>query len=243
MKQNKYDDPDFFEKYSQMARSIGGLDAAGEWHILRGMLPELKDKNVLDLGCGYGWHCRYAREQGARSVLGMDISEKMIERARAFNEDSGITYLQTAIEDIDFAPGQFDVVISSLALHYIEDFAGVCRKIYDSLAPGGSFILSMEHPVFTAVAAQDWHYGPDGERLHWPVDHYQSEGQRIARFLDADVVKYHRTVATIMNALIQAGFRITEVAEPGPSEEALKQYPDMIDETRRPIFLLLAALK
>lgn len=112
-----------------------------------------------------------------------------------------------------------------------------------ALRRAAAFILSMEHPVFTAVAAQDWHYGPDGERLHWPVDHYQSEGQRIARFLDADVVKYHRTVATIMNALIQAGFRITEVAEPGPSEEALKQYPDMIDETRRPIFLLLAALK
>ncbi|CAM3313264.1 class I SAM-dependent methyltransferase [Paenibacillus lupini] len=243
MKQNKYDDPDFFEKYSQMARSIGGLDAAGEWHVLRRMLPELKDKNVLDLGCGYGWHCRYAREQGARSVLGIDISEKMIERAREFNEDSTITYRQAAIEDIDFEAGQFDVVISSLALHYIEDFVSACRKIYDSLAPGGSFILSMEHPIFTAVAAQDWHYGPGGERLHWPVDHYQSEGQRIARFLDSDVVKYHRTVATIMNALIQAGFRITEVAEPGPSEEALKQYPDMIDETRRPIFLLLAALK
>ncbi|MGO4110525.1 class I SAM-dependent methyltransferase [Paenibacillus sp. YAF4_2] len=243
MKQNKYDDPDFFEKYSQMARSIGGLEAAGEWHVLRGMLPELKDKNVLDLGCGYGWHCRYAREQGARSVLGIDISEKMIDRARAFNEDPHITYRQAAIEDIDIEPGQFDVVISSLALHYIEDFVSACRKIYDSLAPGGSFILSMEHPIFTAVAAQDWHYGSDGERLHWPVDHYQSEGQRIARFLDSDVVKYHRTVASIMNALIQAGFRVTEVAEPGPSEDALKQYPDMIDETRRPIFLLLSALK
>jgi SAM-dependent methyltransferase len=243
LKQNKYDDPDFFEKYSQMARSIGGLDAAGEWHVLRGMLPELKDKNVLDLGCGYGWHCRYAREQGARSVLGIDISEKMIERAREFNEDPNITYRQAAIEDIDFEPGQFDVAVSSLALHYIEDFVSVCRKIYNSLAPGGSFILSMEHPIFTAVAAQDWHYGLGGERLHWPVDHYQSEGQRVARFLDSDVVKYHRTVATIMNALIQAGFRITEVAEPGPSDDALKQYPDMIDETRRPIFLLLAALK
>jgi 2-polyprenyl-3-methyl-5-hydroxy-6-metoxy-1,4-benzoquinol methylase len=243
MKQNKYDDPDFFEKYSQMARSIGGLDAAGEWHVLRNMLPSLQDKKVLDLGCGYGWHCRYAREQGARTVLGIDISEKMIARAKSFNEDDAITYRQAAIEDIIFEPEQFDVVISSLALHYVEDFEGACRKIYDSLTPGGCLVLSMEHPVFTAIAAQDWHYGPAGERLHWPVDNYQDEGSRVARFLDADVVKYHRTVSTIMNALLHAGFRITEVAEPGPSQEALEKYPDMMDETRRPIFLMLAVIK
>ncbi|GMK43597.1 methyltransferase [Paenibacillus glycanilyticus] len=243
MKQNKYDDPDFFDKYSQMARSIGGLEAAGEWHVLREMIPDLRDKRVLDLGCGYGWHCRYAREQGARSVLGIDISEKMIERAKSFNEDAAITYRQAAIEDISFEPGEFDVVISSLALHYVEDFAGACRKIYDSLAPGGSFVLSMEHPVFTAVAAQDWHYGQSGERLHWPVDNYQDEGSRIARFLDSDVIKYHRTLSAIMNALIQAGFQVAEVAEPGPSQEALNQYAEMKDETRRPMFLLLSARK
>ncbi|WP_336787586.1 class I SAM-dependent methyltransferase [Paenibacillus sp. MMO-177] len=243
MKQNKYDDPDFFDKYGQMARSIGGLESAGEWHVLRAMIPDLKDKRVLDLGCGYGWHCRYAREQGARSVLGIDISEKMIARAKSFNEDAAITYRQAAIEDISFEPGEFDVVISSLALHYVEDFAGACRKIYDSLAPGGSFVLSMEHPVFTAVAAQDWHYGPSGERLHWPVDNYQDEGSRTARFLDTDVIKYHRTLSTIMNALIQAGFRIAKVAEPGPSQEALEQYAEMKDETRRPMFLLVTARK
>src|SRR6266852_5784356 len=55
----------FFANYSQMARSIGGLDAAGEWPALRALLPKLHDKNVLDLGCGFGWHCRYAREHQA----------------------------------------------------------------------------------------------------------------------------------------------------------------------------------
>ncbi|HLX39014.1 MAG TPA: class I SAM-dependent methyltransferase, partial [Ktedonobacteraceae bacterium] len=65
MKQNKYDDPTFFANYSQMARSIGGLEAAGEWPAFRELLPQLRDKHVLDLGCGFGWHCRYAREQQA----------------------------------------------------------------------------------------------------------------------------------------------------------------------------------
>ena len=60
MKQNIYDDPGFFERYSAMPRSVEGLRQAGEWHELRAMLPPLKDKSFLDLGCGFGWHCRFA---------------------------------------------------------------------------------------------------------------------------------------------------------------------------------------
>lgn len=243
MKQNKYDDLDFFEKYSRMPRSTDGLKAAGEWHALRELLPDLRDKRVLDLGCGFGWHCRYAREQQARSVVGVDLSEKMLERAREMTDDFAIEYRRLAIEDIDFPENEFDVVISSLALHYVERFDIVCQIIYRCLAPDGTFVLSFEHPVFTAIAAQDWHYGPQGERLHWPVDNYQNEGPRLARFLDNDVVKYHRTVATHINALLDSGFRITKLSEPQPTQEVLAKYPEMRDETRRPIFLLISAVK
>lgn len=55
MKENKYDDNIFFQKYSQMSRSQQGLAGAGEWETLRKLLPDFKDKRVLDLGCGYGW--------------------------------------------------------------------------------------------------------------------------------------------------------------------------------------------
>src|SRR5690625_6832795 len=82
MRQNKYDHPNFFSAYEQMPRSVSGLKGAGEWHIFRELMPDLRNKNVLDLGCGFGWHCRYAREQGARSVVGVDISENMINKAR-----------------------------------------------------------------------------------------------------------------------------------------------------------------
>ncbi|MCC3373788.1 bifunctional 2-polyprenyl-6-hydroxyphenol methylase/3-demethylubiquinol 3-O-methyltransferase UbiG [Cohnella sp. REN36] len=243
MQQNKYDDPGFYDNYSQMARSIGGLEAAGEWPALRGLLPELRGKRVLDLGCGYGWHCRYARDQGAAAVLGIDLSERMLARAREMTDDAGITYRRMGIEDIDFGPDAFDVVLSSLAVHYVERFDRLCEKVHGCLSEGGSFVLSAEHPIFTARAAQDWHYGPAGERLHWPVDDYQEEGAREARFLGHDVVKYHRTVATYLNALIDAGFRIRKVLEPKPTQEALERDPEMRDETRRPIFLLIAAEK
>ena len=81
MKQNKYDEINFFSEYEKMPRSVQGLDAAGEWHVLKALLPDFQDKTVLDLGCGFGWHCRYAREQQAKSVIGVDLSEKCCKSA------------------------------------------------------------------------------------------------------------------------------------------------------------------
>ncbi|MBM3516726.1 MAG: class I SAM-dependent methyltransferase [Alphaproteobacteria bacterium] len=243
MKQNKYDELGFFAGYSAMPRSTGGLEAAGEWHAFRALLPDLGDKRVLDLGCGFGWHCRYAREHGALSVLGIDLSERMLARAQAATDDPAIVYRRAAIEDADLGSDAFDVVISSLALHYVERFDLVCAKVHRCLAPRGAFVLSVEHPLFTARAAQDWHYGPAGERLHWPVDDYLSEGIRRTSWLADNVIKYHRTVATYVNTLIDSGFRITRLAEPEPPPEMLAARPELSDERRRPMFLLIAARK
>jgi SAM-dependent methyltransferase len=243
VKQNKYDDPAFFTKYSQMARSIGGLEAAGEWPAFRELLPDLREKDVLDLGCGFGWHCRYARAKLARSVVGIDLSENMLARARESTHDPAIQYRRLATEDIDFPTDAFDVVLSSLALHYVERFDLVCRKVHYCLKVGGTFVFSVEHPVFTARAAQDWSYGPHGERLHWPVDQYQEEGARQARFLDQDVVKYHRTVATYVNTLLDCGFRLSKLCEPRPTPELLETHPEWLEELRRPMFLLMATVR
>ncbi|MCR2803669.1 class I SAM-dependent methyltransferase [Paenibacillus soyae] len=242
-KQNKYDESPFFESYSQMPRSVEGLRAAGEWEEFRGMLPNMAGRRVLDLGCGYGWHCRYAREQGAKSVLGIDLSEKMLLRAAEMTSDEGIEYRRMPIEDISFDNSEFDVVISSLALHYVNDFDQLCHKIYHALSPGGSFVFSVEHPIFTALPGQDWHYGPDGEKLHWPLDRYHDEGVRHTRFLGHDVTKVHRTVSSYLNALIGAGFRVAGLSELKPTADMLEKHPEWQTETRRPMFLLISALR
>jgi 2-polyprenyl-3-methyl-5-hydroxy-6-metoxy-1,4-benzoquinol methylase len=89
MAQNIYDDPGFFEGYSRLARSVEGLAGAPEWLALRAMLPAMRGLRVVDLGCGFGWFCRWAREQGAARVLGLDLSEKMLARARAATPTPG----------------------------------------------------------------------------------------------------------------------------------------------------------
>lgn len=243
MKQNKYDDPNFFSAYEQMPRSVHGLEDAGEWHILKELLPDLKDKTVLDLGCGFGWHCRYAGEQKASSVTGIDISEKMIQRAREMTKDPSISYIKRPIEDINFSASPFDVVISSLAFHYIKSFKTICEKVYNSLKPGGSFVFSVEHPIFTSREEQDWYYDEQGNRLHWPVDNYQIESVRETSFLNEHVTKYHRTISTYINGLIGSGFLIKEVKESYPTEEIAKKDPLIADENRRPMFLIISANK
>ena len=162
MKQNKYDDPNFFNKYSQMPRSTGGLESAGEWHILKNMLPNFENKNVLDLGCGFGCHCRYAAQNNAASILGIDISNKMLEKAISQTNDKKIRYECNSMEDVDLPSNKFDVVISSLAFHYVKDFNDICKKIYNSMTYNGDFIFSVEHPIFTANNEQDWYYNENG---------------------------------------------------------------------------------
>jgi 2-polyprenyl-3-methyl-5-hydroxy-6-metoxy-1,4-benzoquinol methylase len=115
MKQNIYDDPRFFEGYSQLRRHESGLNMAVDQPAMRSLLPTLANKRVLDLGCGFGKMCRYAIDEGAASVVGVDISTKMLAKAREDTADPRISYLQSALEDLNFAPASFDVVISSLA--------------------------------------------------------------------------------------------------------------------------------
>ena len=242
MRENKYDDETFFEKYGQMDRSQKGLAGAGEWHELEKLLPDFRGKRVLDLGCGYGWHCKYAADHGAVYVLGTDISKRMLDTARTKNPGSRIEYRQAAMEELCFPDSSFDVVFSSLAFHYVRDLAPLVESISRWLAPGGSFVFSVEHPVFTAYGPQDWYYGTDGEILHFPVDNYYIEGRREALFLGERVTKYHRTLTTYLGMLLQNGFQITGVVEPAPPEDMM-DIPGMKDELRRPMMLLVSAKK
>ena len=242
MKENKYDDEVFFQKYSQMLRSQKGLQGAGEWSELQKILPAFQGKSVLDLGCGYGWHCRYAAEHNAAKVLGTDISEKMLSTARRINAAPQIEYRRAAMEDLQFVAGTFDVVLSSLAFHYVKDFAPLVANIFDWLRPDGSFVFSVEHPVFTAYGTQDWYYDQDGKILHFPVDNYYYEGQREAIFLGEKVIKYHRTLTSYLNTLLCSGFVLEHVIEPQPPAEML-HLAGMKDEMRRPMMLLVSARK
>jgi SAM-dependent methyltransferase len=242
MTQNIYDDPEFFTGYAELPRSREGLAGAPEWPSLRALLPPLRDARVLDLGCGYGWFCRWARAQGAAEVLGLDVSEKMLARARAMTPGDGVMYRRADLERLSLPHAAFDLAYSSLALHYIKDLAGLIAAVHAALVPGGKLVFSAEHPVYTAPAHPGWSATPDGRRT-WPVDSYLIEGERRTDWLAKGVIKQHRTLGTWLNLLIGAGFTIAHLQEWGPTDEQIAARPALAEERHRPMFFLAAAVR
>ena len=221
---NEYDNEKFFEEYAKMSRSKEGLKAAGEWHQLKPLFPSLEGKSVLDLGCGYGWHCKFAEEQGATKILGIDLSKKMIEEAQKRNSGNQIEYRISGLEEYDYPENEWDCVISNLALHYIEDIVEIFQKVYRTLKPGGIFLFNIEHPVFTAGVGQDWIYTDDGKPQYWAIDNYFITGERNTHFLGCDVVKQHHTLTQIIMGLLNNGFELKVVEEADFLEEFDPRY-------------------
>ena len=237
MAQNIYDQDDFFAGYSALRRSREGLAGAPEWPSLRAMLPPLAGRRVVDLGCGFGWFCRFAAEAGAASVLGIDLSEKMLARAR--EEGGNVVYERADLETLVLPEAAFDLVYSSLAVHYVADFRRLARMVAASLAPGGRFVFSMEHPLYTAPTVPGW-IEREGRRV-WPLDAYLAEGERRTDWLAKGVVKHHRGIGTVVSALLAAGFALTHLVEWGPDAAQIAAHPEWAAERDRPPFLLVGA--
>jgi ubiquinone/menaquinone biosynthesis C-methylase UbiE len=240
MTQNIYDNEEFFAGYSRLPRSIQGLDGAPEWPVLRSMLPDVRGRRVLDLGCGFGWFCRWAREQGAAHVEGIDVSENMLARARATTSDPAIVYSRADMERLALPAAAFDLVYSSLALHYVADLEWLLSEAHQSLVPGGALVFSVEHPTMTAPAVQRWSTDAEGRRT-WGLYGYLDEGPRTTDWLTKGVVKQHRTLATYVNLLLRTGYALSRIEEWGPSPEQIAALPSLASEHQRPPFLLVAA--
>jgi SAM-dependent methyltransferase len=239
MSQNIYDDPAFFDAYGRLPRSVAGLAAAPEWPALKALLPDMRGLTVVDLGCGYGWFCRWAREAGAGRVLGIDVSEKMLGRARADTVDSAILYVRADMERLELPGASFSLAYSSLALHYVVNLEGLLAMLRHALVAGGQLVFSVEHPIVTAPAEPAW--SVDRDRKAWPVDSYLIEGPRRTDWLTKGVVKQHRTFATYLNMLLRCGFVLSHIQEWGPTDAQIAAQPALAAERYWPTFLILAA--
>ena len=82
----------------------------------------------MDLGCGTGGHDRKLIEMGAKKVVGIDLSHNMINEVVKNNNSDKIEYMVMSMDDIDKLDVKFDMVVSSLAIHYVADYDGLCKK-------------------------------------------------------------------------------------------------------------------
>ena len=240
--QNVYDDPEFFAGYSRLERFGAGWERASEHADLMGLLPDVAGRRVLDLGCGAGQLAHHLATLGAAGVVGLDVSERMLALARTRWAHARVTYQRTALEAADFPSSSFDLIVSVLVLHYVEDYRGLIARVAGWLAPGGVLVYSTEHPLYTGrLPGEGWVRDAAGTR--WAVDRYADEGPRDEHWFVPGVRKVHRTLATLVNGVVDAGLVVERVLEPVPGEAWLEAHPQMRDERRRPMFLILRARK
>ena len=239
MTQNIYDTPEFFQGYSQLPRSVHGLDGAPEWPALRALVQDVRGRSVVDLGCGFGWFCRWADEQGAADVLGLDVSDNMLARARDTTRSLTVRYQRADLEQLQLAPQSIDLAYSSLTLHYLERLPELLATVHQALKPGGRFVFSAEHPIYTAPARPGFIQDSEGRRI-WPLNHYALRGPRSTDWLAKGVIKQHRTMGDYVNLLIRAGFTIAHLEEWAPTAAQLAAQPALAEEQDRPMMLLMA---
>ena len=243
-RQNIYDNDIFFEGYSKIRERKNNANELFEKPALFSLLPPLEGKAVIDLGCGYGEHCIEYIRRGAASVVGIDISEKMLAVAKAENSHPKITYLHMAMEDLSSIKGKFDMAASSLALQYVEDYGTLVHDVHELLNDNGLFIFSQEHPMNTCFSDGDrWTRDENGRKIHANISNYGVEKEWESTWFIDHVKKYHRMFSTVLNTLIDNGFAIEKIIEPTPTEEILTSNPDQEDLFHRPDFLLVRARK
>lgn len=242
MKQNIYDNPDFFKGYMELRSNESGFNSAVEEPAVYGLLPSLKDLRILDIGCGFGKFASFCLQNGAAYVSGTDISHNMISEARKHIKDPRAKFEAVPAEDLDADEASFDLIVSSMCFHYVKNIRPVFEKMSFILKKGGSFIFSVEHPICTSLL-RGWCSSDDNPKRHWPVDDYRKETVRVSRWFVDGVIKYHRTIETYVNALIDAGFSIKRLLEPAPTKDALTERPELLEHLRRPPVLVIAVSK
>ncbi len=245
-KQNIYDNEIFFNDFKNIRQNKVNFNDLLETPVILSMLPDLSGKSVLDIGCGMGQHAKQYSDLGAKKVLGIDISEKMLNYAKENNSADNITYKIIPMEDIEKIDEKFDLITSSLVFDYIEDFGALMIKIYNLLTPNGLLVFSTSHPMATAYDGTYPRFTktPLGERLYANINNYFVEGKREIKWVVDNYELYHRTISSMINDIIKAGFKIEECQESLASEELRKKEPAQFDGAiHRPDFIFFKCSK
>ena len=247
--ENIYDKNIFFNNYINLRNDPDNVSANEiiEMPAMYKELPDLKNKKVLDLGCGYGNNCQKAIDLGASYVLGTDISKKMIELAKKINSNKNIEYKVIGMEDISKINMKFDIVISSLAIHYIKDYDKLLKDIYNLLNDDGILLFSQEHPISTGTILNEaCNYKSKiklGNKEYKLLSDYNDNGMRKVNWLETDYTKYHRNFSTLINTLLNNNFKLLKVVEPLADKEKLKLNTKYKNQENVPYFIIIKAKK
>ena len=216
--------------------------------ILPNVLRVLALKNtdtVLDLACGEGYFAREFAKSGAK-VIGADISPELI--AKAKKADGPILYKVAPASKLAFAKDkEFTAVVCVLALQNIEDIKAVFTEVRRVLAPGGRFVLVLNHPAFRVLKRSSWGFDEEQKVQYRRIDAYLSAAKIMVdmhpgKTAGPKTISYHRSLQDFTKALTGAGFAITRLEEWTSHRASQKGPRQKAEDTARkeiPLFMAL----
>jgi ubiquinone/menaquinone biosynthesis C-methylase UbiE len=194
----------------------------------------VKNKKVLDLGCGSGTFTKKIYLMGAK-VIGLDVSKKLIEIARKDNPK--IKFYVGDAKKTPFKKSEFDVVSSSLMIHYFKELNPLFREVSKVLKKNVYFVFSMHHPVMEVSSKLK-----RKESLLKP--YFRNNKYNWILNEKMKMIAYHHTFEMIINSLNDTGFVVERLYET-KSPKKIKKINKKIYEkaTIRPSFLIIKARK
>ncbi|WP_043932601.1 class I SAM-dependent methyltransferase [Bacillus sp. EB01] len=235
-----YDQKDFFSNYMKRRGRKDSPNNAIENPIIFELIGDIKDKSILDLGCGDASFGKELLNQGAGFYTGIEGSKQMIAYANHnLTKDNGTIHHET-MESYSYPTNSFDIVTSRFAIHYVSDINLLFQKVHNTLKDNGKFVFSVQHPLTTSsfISKQS-----GNKRGNWIVDDYFIEGERKEPWIEQIVVKYHRTTEHYFKALTKCGFSVVELREGTPIREHFSNDEEFARRLRIPVVLAFSCTK
>ena len=199
---------------------------------------EIKNKSVLDLGCGSGPFVKKLFSLGAKKIKGIDLSDELIKIA--IRENPQAKFVVGDAKKTSYKKAEFNLVVSSLMVHYFKDLKPLFKEVSRILTKKGVFVFSMHHPLME-VSGKLKIKGVKGSLLK-PYFHNNKYNWTLNEKMK--MIAYHHTFEMIINSLNYAGFIVEKVLEPVAPEKVKKIRKGTYERThKRPSFLLVKARK
>ena len=200
------------------------FDVLMEFPAQLSLIGDVAGKRILDLACGSGAKAIHLAHQGAREVVGVDVSETFVSDLARLEPPPTTRFLRgdiSRLDEIEGLSGRFDVVLLLNALGYANDELATLRAIRALTEDDGAFILARAHPLRFAVERSE----STGVELG-AAYHDRSPFSYTSNW-DGKTTLTHRaaTFGDTFNRLVEAGFWVECVLEPTLTEEQRRQFP------------------